>query len=76
MFSAPIKGRFRCYASLHCEENGHRERGTFTTQGKRYIHSDRSRVLELFLQFESKQQIMQNNMETQQKIMYSFYIGS
>ena len=31
-FSVPIKGRSRCYASLHCKEYGHRERGTFTTQ--------------------------------------------
>ena len=36
---------------------------------------DRSRVLELLLQLENKQQIMQNNWETQHKHMYSLNIG-
>ena len=31
---------------------------------------DRSRVVELSLQLETKQQIMQNNVETQHKHMY------
>ena len=49
---------------------------TFKTQGKRYIYRDRSRVVELLLQLENKQQIMQNNVETQHNRMYSLYIGS
>ena len=32
--------------------------------------------VELLLQLENKQQIMQNNVETQHKHMYSLYIGS
>ena len=40
------------------------------------IYRDQSRVVELLLQLENKQQIMQNNVETQQKHMYSLYIGS
>ena len=39
------------------------------------IYRDRSRVVELLLQSENKQQIMQNNVETQHKHMYSLYIG-
>ena len=37
---------------------------------------DRRRVVELLLQEENEQQIMQNNMETQHKHMYSLYISS
>ena len=40
------------------------------------IYRDRSRVVELLLQLENKQQIMQNNVETQHNRMYSLYIGS
>ena len=40
------------------------------------IYSVRSRVVELLLKYESNQQIMQNNVETQPKHMYSLYIGS
>ena len=40
------------------------------------IYRDQSRVVELLLQLENKQQIMQNNVETQHKHMYSSYIGS
>ena len=40
------------------------------------IYRDRSRIVELLLQLENKQQIMQNNVETQHKHMYSLYIGS
>ena len=36
---------------------------------------DRNRVVELLLQLENKQQIMQNNVKTQHKHMYSVYIG-
>ena len=40
------------------------------------IYRDRSRIVELLLQLENKQQIMQNNVETQHNRMYSLYIGS
>ena len=40
------------------------------------IYRDRSRVVQLLLQLENKQQIIQNNVETQHKHMYSLYIGS
>ena len=40
------------------------------------IYTDRSRIVELLLQLENKQQIMQNNVETQHNRMYSLYIGS
>ena len=40
------------------------------------IYTDRSSIVELLLQLENKQQIMQNNVETQLKPMYSVYIGS
>ena len=39
------------------------------------IYRDRSHIVELLLQLENKQQIMQNNVETQHKHMYSLYIG-
>ena len=41
-----------------------------------YMYRDGSRVVELLLQLENKEQIMQNNMETQHKHMYLLYIGS
>ena len=37
------------------------------------IYRDRSRVEELLLQLENKQQIMQNNVETQHKHMYIYW---
>ena len=40
------------------------------------IDRDRSRVVELLLRLENKQQITQNNMETQHKHMYSLYMDS
>ena len=40
------------------------------------IYRDQSCVVELLLQLKNKQQIMQNNVETQHKHMYSLYIGS
>ena len=40
------------------------------------IYRDRSRIVELLLQLDNKQQVMQNNGETQHKHMYSLYIGS
>ena len=48
---------------------GTQERGTFTTQVKRYIEIEtaRVRVVEFLLHLENKQQIMPNNVETQHK---------
>ena len=40
------------------------------------IYRDRSHIVELLLQLENKQQIMQNNVETQHNRMHSLYIGS
>ena len=40
------------------------------------IYWDQSRIVELFLQLEYKQQIIQNNVETQHNRMFSLYIGS
>ena len=40
------------------------------------IYRDRSHIVELLLQLEYKQQIIQNNVETQHNRMYSIYIGS
>ena len=40
------------------------------------IDRDRSRVVELLLQLENKQQIGQINMETQHKHLYTLYNGS
>ena len=42
------------------------------------IYTNRSQIVELSLQLENKQQIMQNNVETQHNRMYSLYmyIGS
>ena len=39
-------------------------------------YRDRSRIVELLLQLENKQQIMHNNAETQHNRKYSLYIGS
>ena len=39
-------------------------------------YRDRSRIVELLLQLENKQQIIKNNVETQHNRMYSLYIGS
>ena len=40
------------------------------------IYRDQSRIEELLLQLENKQQIIQNNVETQHNRMFSLYIGS
>ena len=40
------------------------------------IYRDQSRVEELLLQLENKQQLMQSNEETQHKYMYSLYFVS
>ena len=41
-----------------------------------FIYRHRSRIVELLLQLENKQQIVQNNVKTQHNRMYSLYIGS
>ena len=38
-------------------------------------YRDRRRIVELLPQLENKQQIIQNNVETQHNHMYSLYIG-
>ena len=43
---------------------------------QKVMYRDRSNVVELLLQLENKQQIMQNNVQTQHKHMYSLYNGS
>ena len=40
------------------------------------IYRDRKSIVELLLQLENKQQIMQNNVETQHNRMHSLYTGS
>ena len=40
------------------------------------MYRDQRRVVELLLQLKNKQQIMQSNVETQHKYIYSLYIGS
>ena len=40
------------------------------------IYRERWRVVEFLLKLENKQQVMQNNVETQHNRMYSLYIGS
>ena len=50
---------------------------TCNTQVKQNIYRDRSRVVELLLQLENKQQIMQNNAEIDSThAHYLLYIGS
>ena len=44
--------------------------------GENVIYRDRSRIVELLLQLENKQQIIQNNVETQHNRMYPLYIGN
>ena len=73
MFSAPIKGRSPCYASLHWKEYGHTRTWHIHNTGKTLY---RDRIVELLLQLENKQQIMQNNVETWHNCMNSLYIGS
>ena len=51
-------------------------RGVRAHEYVKHSNRDRSRVVELLLQLENKQQIMQNNVETQHNRMYLLYIGS
>ena len=47
----------------------------YSQRRENFINRDRIRVVQLLLQ-QNKQQIMQNNVETQLKHMYLLYIGS
>ena len=67
-------GRSPCYASLR-GVRAH-ENVEHSQRRENVIYRDRSRIIELLLQLENKQQIIQNNVETQHNRMYSFYIGS
>ena len=53
MFSVPIKGRSRCYSSLHCKETVE-----YSQRRENVIYRDRNCVVQLLLQLENKQQIM------------------
>ena len=75
MFSAPIKGRSPCYASLHCEEYGHTRTWNIQNAGKT-LYINVKRIVELLLQLENKQQIIQNNVETRHNRLHSLYTGS
>ena len=45
VFFAPIKGRYECYASLHCEEDGHIK--TWYNTGK-MLYGDQSCIVDLY----------------------------
>ena len=63
--------RFIALRGVRAHENvGHSQRK------ENVIYMDRSRIVELLLQLDNKQQIMQNNVETQHNRMYSLDIGS
>ena len=47
------------------------ENGEHSQPRKNVIDRDRNHVVELLLQLENKQQIMQNNVETKHKHMFS-----
>ena len=66
MFSAPIKVRSPCFASLHCEEYGQIHVRTWHIYNK-------GKTLEA-LQMENKQQIMQNNVDSTQLHVFVIYI--
>ena len=63
--------RFIALQGVRAQENVE-----YSQRMENVIYRDRSRVVELSLQLENKQQIMQNNVETQYKHIYSLYIGS
>ena len=63
--------RFIAFRGIQAHENmDHSQRR------ENVIYRDRIRVVELLLQLKNKQQIMENNVETQHKHKYSLYIGS
>ena len=75
MFSAPIKGRSPRYASLHALRGVRAHENVEHSQRREnVIYTDR--IVELLLQLENKQQIIQNNVETQHNRMNSLYNGS
>ena len=61
-------------ATLHCiaRRTGTWERG-ISKRRENVIYRDQSLIVQLLLQLENKQQIMQNNVDTQHKHMYSLY---
>ena len=66
-----IRDSFIALRGVHAHENvEHSQRW------ENVIHRDQGHIVELLLQLENKQQIMQNNVETQHNRMYSLYIGS
>ena len=70
LFSAHIKGRSQCYASLHCDDYVHNKK---VEHVQLYIWME-AICGRVFVTVENKQQIMLNNVETQHKHMYSLYI--
>ena len=58
------------FTALQGDNMGHSQRR------ENVIYRDRSHIVELLLQLENKQHIMQNNVETRHKHMYSFFMGS
>ena len=78
MFSIPIKlFKADLDATHHCSarSTAHENVG-YSKCRENVIYRDRSLVVQLLLQLENKQQIIQNNVETQHKHMYSLCIGS
>ena len=69
VFSAHIKGRSRCYASLLCEEHGHVRTCHIYNTGKTLYMG-----IEFSLQLENRQQIMPNNVETKHAQAHVFVI--
>ena len=63
--------RFIALRGVRAHENVERSQ-----RRENIIYRDWSRVVEFLLQLENKQQIMENNVETQHKHMYSLYNGS
>ena len=62
--------RFIALRGVRAHENVKHSKRT-----ENFIYRDRNRIIKLLLQLENKQEIMQNNEETQHNRMYSLYIG-
>ena len=62
--------RFIALRGVRAHENVKHSKRT-----ENFMYRDRNRIIELLLQLENKQEIMQNNVETQHNRMYSLYIG-
>ena len=72
--SAPLKGRSRCYTSLHCDEYGHLIKWNIYNAGETlYMYRDQSRVVEFLLHFENKQRIMPNSGDSTQAHVFLIY---